>query len=153
MDEIMDAASDGNYRLNVGFQYPNQPDYTNAGKDTYNLHDRQAGEAVSGQVRLQGGAGGAADQQGLSADVQLGAGDAAAASGGRHQRAAQGGRLADLGADGAAPDTGWNFFFTGWGTQPALGALDNHAVHDQPDAAYMPKGGKDDPDMLAGGTR
>ena len=36
MDEIMDAASDGNYRLNVGFQYPNQPDYTDAGKATYN---------------------------------------------------------------------------------------------------------------------
>ena len=39
MDEIMDAASDGNYKLNVGFQYPNQADYTDAGKDTYNLHD------------------------------------------------------------------------------------------------------------------
>ena len=39
MDEIMDAASDGNYELNVGFQYPNQPDYTDAGKETYNLHD------------------------------------------------------------------------------------------------------------------
>ena len=23
MDEVMDAATDGNYRLNVGFQYPN----------------------------------------------------------------------------------------------------------------------------------
>ena len=31
MDEIMDAASDGNYQLNVGFQYPTQPDYTGAG--------------------------------------------------------------------------------------------------------------------------
>ena len=39
MDEIMDAASDGNYRLNVGFQYPNQADYTDAGKETYNLTD------------------------------------------------------------------------------------------------------------------
>ncbi len=39
MDDIMDAASDGNYRLNVGFQYPTQPDYTDAGKNTYNLHD------------------------------------------------------------------------------------------------------------------
>ena len=25
--------------LNVGFQYPNQPDYTDAGKETYNIHD------------------------------------------------------------------------------------------------------------------
>ena len=39
MDEIMDAASDGNYNLNVGFQYPDQPGYTDAGKETYNLHD------------------------------------------------------------------------------------------------------------------
>ena len=29
----MDAASDGNYNLNVGFQYPNQPDYSDAGKE------------------------------------------------------------------------------------------------------------------------
>ncbi|MGH7211586.1 MAG: ABC transporter substrate-binding protein, partial [Acetobacteraceae bacterium] len=35
MDDIMDAASDGNYRLNVGFQYPTQSDYTDAGKNTY----------------------------------------------------------------------------------------------------------------------
>ena len=48
MDEIMDAASDGNYQLNVGFQYPNQPDYTDAGKETYNLHDAGAGEEVPG---------------------------------------------------------------------------------------------------------
>ena len=39
MDEIMDAATDGNYRLNVGFQYPNQPSYTDAGKETYNIKD------------------------------------------------------------------------------------------------------------------
>ena len=32
MDEIMDAASDGNYKLNVGFQYPGRPGYTDAGK-------------------------------------------------------------------------------------------------------------------------
>ncbi len=39
MDEVMDAATDGNYRLNVGFQYPNQSTYTDAGKATYNIHD------------------------------------------------------------------------------------------------------------------
>ena len=39
MDEIMDAASDGNYELNVGFQYPNQASYTDAGKETYNIKD------------------------------------------------------------------------------------------------------------------
>ncbi len=41
----MDAATDGNYRLNVGLQYPNQPDYTDAGKETYNIKDPAQGAA------------------------------------------------------------------------------------------------------------
>ena len=98
MDEIMDAASDGNYRLNVGFQYPNQADYTDAGKETYNLHDPALAKKYLAAVRLQGRAGRPADRQGLPADVQLGAGDAAATAGDRHQRADEGGGLADLGA-------------------------------------------------------
>ena len=67
MDEIMDAATDGNYKLNVGFQYPNQPNYTDAGKETYNHQGSRQGEEVSAAGRLQGRAGGAADQQGLRA--------------------------------------------------------------------------------------
>jgi peptide/nickel transport system substrate-binding protein len=47
------------------------------------------------------------------------------------------------------PDTGWNYFFTGWGTQPALGALATMQVFVQPGAVYMPKGGIDDPDILS----
>ena len=66
MDDIMDAASDGNYVLNVGFQYPNQPDYTDAGKDTYNLHDPALAKKYLAAGRLQGRAGGAADRPGLS---------------------------------------------------------------------------------------
>ena len=53
MDEIMDAASDGNYKLNVGFQYPNQPDYTDAGKETYNINDPALAKKLPGGVRLQ----------------------------------------------------------------------------------------------------
>ena len=50
------------------------------------------------------------------------------------------------------PDTGWNFFFTGWGTQPALGALDTMQFLAPPTAQYMPKDHKDDPDMVADWT-
>ncbi len=39
MDEVMDAATDGNYKLNFGFAFPNQPDYVTTGKDTYNQKD------------------------------------------------------------------------------------------------------------------
>jgi peptide/nickel transport system substrate-binding protein len=44
---------------------------------------------------------------------------------------------------------GWNFFYTGWGTQPALGALATMQFLVQPNASYKPVGGKDDPDILA----
>ena len=44
---------------------------------------------------------------------------------------------------------GWNFHFTGWGTQPALGALATMQFLVQPNATYKPKGGVDDPDVLA----
>ena len=44
---------------------------------------------------------------------------------------------------------GWNFFFTGWGTQPALGALATMQFLVQPNATYKPLDGRDDPDVLA----
>ena len=65
----MDAAADGNYQLNVGFQYPNQPDYTDAGKETYNLHNPELAKKYLTEAGYQGRAGGAAHQQGLPADV------------------------------------------------------------------------------------
>jgi peptide/nickel transport system substrate-binding protein len=45
-------------------------------------------------------------------------------------------------------DKDWNYFFTGWGTQPALGGLDVIQFMVNPGAAYKPKG-QDDPDILA----
>jgi len=36
VEEIMEAASDGSYQLNIGLQYPGQASYTEAGKETYN---------------------------------------------------------------------------------------------------------------------
>ena len=46
-------------------------------------------------------------------------------------------------------DQGWNFFFTGWGTQPALGGLATMAFFAPPVAVYKPKPGQDDPDVVA----
>jgi peptide/nickel transport system substrate-binding protein len=39
MDEIMQAATDGLYRLNIGFQYPNNAAYSERGKEFYNVKD------------------------------------------------------------------------------------------------------------------
>ena len=37
-------------------------------------------------------------------------------------------------------DTGWNFFYTGWGTQPALGALPPCSFSSSRTPTYRPKG-------------
>ena len=50
------------------------------------------------------------------------------------------------------PDTGWNFFYTGWGTQPALGPLDTVAFLAPPTSLYMPKDNKPDPDLAQAWT-
>jgi peptide/nickel transport system substrate-binding protein len=149
MDEIMDAASDGNYQLNVGFQYPNQPDYTDAGKETYNLHDPALARKYLTEANYQGEPvvlltnkdyppmynSALVMQQQLQAvgiNAQM--------------------KVVDWPTSVQMmlnTTEGWNFHFTGWGTQPALGALATMQFMIQPTATYKPKGGIDDPDMLA----
>jgi peptide/nickel transport system substrate-binding protein len=149
MDEIMDAASDGNYQLNVGFQYPNQPDYTDAGKDTYNLHDpalakkylAEAGYKGEPVVLLTNKDYPPMYNSALVMQQQL------QAIGVNAQM-----KVVDWPTSVQMmlnSTEGWNFFFTGWGTQPALGALATMQFLVQPNAAYKPKNGKDDPDVLA----
>jgi peptide/nickel transport system substrate-binding protein len=148
MDEIMDAAADGNYQLNVGFQYPNQPDYTDAGKETYNLHDSELAKKYLAQAGYQGEPvvlltnkdyppmynSALVMQQQLQAvgiNAQM--------------------KVVDWPTSVQMQQNtteGWNFFFTGWGTQPALGALATMQSLVQPNATYKPMGGKDDPDLL-----
>jgi peptide/nickel transport system substrate-binding protein len=148
MDEIMDAASDGNYKLNVGFQYPNQADYTDAGKDTYNLHNATLAKKYLAQSGYKGEPvvlltdkdyapmynSALVMQQELQAvgiNAQMKVVDWPTSV------------QLDLNTN-----KGWNFFFTGWGTQPALGALDTMQFLVSPNAAYKPPGDKDDPAML-----
>ncbi len=149
MDEIMDAATDGNYRLNVGFQYPNQPDYTDAGKQTYNQHDAAKAKTLLGQAGYHNepvilltdkdyapmyNASLVMQQQlqAVGVNAQL--------------------KVVDWPTSvqmALKPDTGWNFFFTGWGTQPALGGLSTMSFLAPPNAVYQPKDHHDDPDMVA----
>jgi peptide/nickel transport system substrate-binding protein len=149
MDEIMDAASDGNYNLNVGFQYPGQPDYTDAGKQTYNLHDPDLAKKYLAEAGYQGEPvvlltnkdyppmynSALVMQQELQA-VGINA----------QMKVVDWPTSVQMMLNNTE---GWNFFFTGWGTQPALGALATMQFLVQPNAAYKPKDGKDDPDVLA----
>lgn len=145
----MDAASDGNYRLNVGFQYPNQPSYSDAGKETYNLHDaalakkylQQAGYKGEPVVLLTNKDYPPMYNSALVMQQQL------QAVGINAQM-----KVVDWPTSVQMMQNtteGWNFHFTGWGTQPALGALATMQFLVQPGATYKPKDGKDDPEMLA----
>ena len=149
MDEIMDAATDGNYRLNFGFAYPNQPDYVETGKATYNQKDPAKAKRLLAEAGYKGepvvlltnkdyasmyNAALVVQEQlkgiGINAEV----------------------KVVDWPTSvqmAMKPDTGWNLYFTGWGTQPALGALATMAFMAPPSSYYMPKDGKPDPDLLA----
>ena len=41
MEEIMEAATDGAFKLQAGYQYPGNPYYTEAGKERYQVNDRE----------------------------------------------------------------------------------------------------------------
>lgn len=149
MDEILDAASDGNYRLNVGFQYPNQPTYTDAGKETYNIKDA----ALAKRYLQQGGYKGEPVILLTNKDYSPMYNSALVM---QQQLQAVGVNAQMKVVDWPTSvqmmqntTEGWNFFFTGWGTQPALGPLATMQFLVQPGAQYKPKDGVDDPELLA----
>jgi len=149
MDEIMDAASDGNYRLNVGFRYPNNPDYTDAGKETYN----QKNAAVAKKFLAESGYKGEPVSLLTNKDYPSMYNAALVMS---EQMKAIGINAQLKVVDWPTSvnmalntDKDWNFFFTGWGTQPALGGLDVIQFMVNPGASYKPKTNTDDPDLLA----
>ncbi|MCA3278824.1 MAG: ABC transporter substrate-binding protein [Roseomonas sp.] len=150
MEDIMDAASDNNFRLNVGFQYPNQPSYTDAGKETYNINNQQRARALLRESGYRNepiiiltnrdltpmyNAALVMEQQlkaiGINASL----------------------RVVDwptsVQMSQRLNSTEWHFFHSGWGTQPALGALATMQFLVSPNAAYRPRDDKDDPEVLA----
>lgn len=148
MDDIMDAATDGNYKLNVGFQYPGRAGYTDVGKETYNQHDTAKAKALLAKsgyknepviiltnkdyTSMYNAAVVQAEQMksiGINAQIQV-----------VDWPTSMGMYL--------KPDTNWNYFHTGWGTQPALGALSTMAFFAPPNASYRPAAGKDDPNVV-----
>ncbi|MGH7071072.1 MAG: ABC transporter substrate-binding protein [Acetobacteraceae bacterium] len=149
MKAIMQAASDGFYRLNVGFAYPTQEVfYTDAGKSTYNLNDPKLAKeylAKSGYkdepvilltdhdypqmynaaIVMQ------SELQALGINAKL--------------------HVTDWPTSIQIADTepgAWNFFFTGWGTEPALGPIATMAQLTGPAPLYYPPKGHPDPEVL-----
>jgi len=152
MDDIMDAATDGNYRLNVGFQYPGRAGYTDAGKDTYNIKDparakallKEAGYTNAPVVILTN-----KDYASMYNAAVVMAEQMKAVGINAQLQVVDWPTSINMQLRG---DTGWNFFHTGYGTQPALGALSVMAFFAPPTAVYRPLEGKDDPDIVAAWT-
>jgi peptide/nickel transport system substrate-binding protein len=150
MEDIMDAATDGNFRLNVGFQYPNQASFTDAGKETYNINDPARARALLRESGYRGqpiilltnrdyppmyNAALVMQQQmqAVGINAQL--------------------RVVDwptsVQMSQRVNSNEWHFFHSGWGTQPALGALATMQFLVSPGAQYRPRDDKDDPEVLA----
>jgi peptide/nickel transport system substrate-binding protein len=149
MDEIMDAASDGNYRLNIGMQYPNQADYSDAGKETYNIKNPDLAKKYLAQSGYKG------EQVVLLTDKDYPAMyNSSLVMQQQMQAVGINAQLKVVDWPTSAQmalksDTGWNFFYTGWGTQPALGALATMQFFVEPGAVFHPKGEIDDPEVLS----
>jgi len=152
MDEIMDASTDGAYKLNVGFQYPGRTSYTDAGKETYNLKNKDLAKKYLQEAGYKG------EPLILLTNKDYTSMYNAALVVSEQLKAVGINAKLDV-VDWPTSvnrqlneKTGWNFFYTGYGTQPALGALATMKFFVPPQNVYYPKDGASDPD-LPGGLR
>jgi peptide/nickel transport system substrate-binding protein len=149
MDDVMDGASDGAYRLNVGFQYPTQKTYTEAGKETYNLHDAAKAKRYLEQAGYKGEPVVLLTNKDYSFLY-----NAAVVMSEELKAVGINAQLTVLDwpsaiAMRAKPDSAWNFFYTGWGTEPSLGAIPTMQQMMPPNPAYFPAPGQEDPELAA----
>ncbi len=123
MDEIMDASTDGAYKLNIGFQYPGRATYTDAGKETYNLKNKDLAKKYLAEAGYKG------EPMVLLTNKDYTSMYNAALVVSEQLKAVGINAKLDVvdwptSVQRMQKETaGWNFFYTGYGTQPALGPL------------------------------
>jgi peptide/nickel transport system substrate-binding protein len=149
MDEIMDASTDGAYKLNVGFQYPGRASYTDVGKETYNIKNADVAKKYLKEAGYKG------EELILLTNKDYTSMYNAALVVSEQLKAVGINVKLDV-VDWPTSvqrqekeRTGWNFFFTGYGTQPALGALATMKFFAPPASVYYPKDNVADPDIVA----
>jgi len=147
-DEIMEAASDGDYKPNLGYQYPGTNYYTEVGKELLNQHDTAKAQRLLAEAGYKGekvvlltnkdypslynSALVTAQQlKGVGINAELLVLDWPTAL----QKSMKG-----------TPD--WNFFFTGWITYVAVGGMQTLRPMAEPNPVYTPPDGKTDPAFM-----
>jgi peptide/nickel transport system substrate-binding protein len=149
MDEIMDAATDGNYRLNIGLQYPNQPDYTEAGKETYNQKNPTLAKRYLAEAGYKGEPVILLTNKDYSSmyNAALVMAEQLKAIGVNAQL-----KVVDWPTSTQMAKTsreGWNYTYTGWGSETAVGALGIMQDLIPPSMQFMPKDPNGDADINA----
>ena len=149
MDEIMDAATDGNYRLNIGLQYPNQPAYTDAGKETYNQHNSVLAKKYLAESGYKGEPVVLLTNKDYSSmyNAALVMAEQLKAIGIKAEL-----KVVDWPTSTQMAKTsrdGWNYTFTGWGSETAVGALGIMQDLIPPSMQFMPKDPAGDADINA----
>jgi peptide/nickel transport system substrate-binding protein len=150
MEELMEAATDGAYKLNIGFQYPGQTYYTDVGKELYN----QKNPTKAKQLLQQSGYKGEKVILLTNRDYPN---MYVAATMMAEQMKSIGINAELLVLDWPATvnmyrnqDDGWHLFFTGWGTNTSLGGIAALRFLTPPlSEAYNPKTGEEDKEFLA----
>ncbi len=149
MEEIMEAATDGAYNLNIGFQYPGQAYQTDAGKETYNQKNAAKAKQLLQQAgykneklilltnrdytNMYNAAVVMAEQlKAVGMNVELSILDWPASVAQQQNK-----------------NEGWNFFFTGYGTNSSLGGIAAIRFHAPPFNTYKPKDNVADAEFVA----
>jgi peptide/nickel transport system substrate-binding protein len=148
-DEIMDAATDGDYKLNASLQYPGTPYYSDAGKEFYNQHDpakakrllQEAGYKGEKVVLLTNREYAFMYNTALVMSEQLKAVGVNVELQVLDWPTALQKSLSD--------SKDWNFTYTGWVTVAALGGAQTLSNLAEPYNLYRPPGGKGDADFNA----
>jgi peptide/nickel transport system substrate-binding protein len=148
MNEIMDAASDGDYKLNPSLQFPGTTYYSDAGKETYNQHDL----AKAKRLLAEGGYKG--EKVTLMTTHEYPYMYNAAVVMAQELKAV--GINAELlvldwptALQKSMTETkDWNFFYTGWVTIVALGGAQSLSLIADPTNVYKPPGNNGDAEFM-----
>jgi peptide/nickel transport system substrate-binding protein len=147
-DEVMEAASDGDYKHNYSFQYPGTTYYTEAGRALLDQHNPAKAKALLKEAGYHG------EKVVLLTNKDYPAlyNTALVFS---QQLKAVGINAELLVLDWPTAlqkrmngTSDWNFFFTGWITYVAQGGMQTLRLMAEPNPVYSPPGGKTDPAFM-----